>query len=205
MNPVTNPLTRLSLLLRMKDANDVALLDQARAEFFATYQPLVERWCRRCGLSPEDAHDVAVDVILKLFESVKTFRPERGTPFRGWLKVIVERAAIDAWRKAQRRPRLLTDAQLAALRSEESVGALCDELSRIGREDDDLAQEIVRRARARVKPHTWDAFYRHKILGEPAKEVGAALGISDNSVFVAANRVAEILREERTKLLEEST
>ena len=60
------PETRASLILRLRDAADVAAWD----EFMAIYGPLVYRLALRQGLQTADADDVVQQVFTAIAQSV---------------------------------------------------------------------------------------------------------------------------------------
>ena len=53
--------TSASLLVKIQDAQDTA----AWQRFFATYRPMIEGWCRGCGLPDADRDEVAGVVLLR--------------------------------------------------------------------------------------------------------------------------------------------
>ena len=76
------PETRASLIVRLRDAADVAVWD----EYVAIYGPLVYRLALRQGLQAADADDVVQQVFAAAAQSVHHWleKPQRGR-FRGWL------------------------------------------------------------------------------------------------------------------------
>ena len=86
------PETRASLILRLRDAADVAAWD----EFVEVYGPLVFRIAQRQGLQEADADDVVQQVFAAVAQSVSQWveRSERGR-FRGWLLRIARNIAIN--------------------------------------------------------------------------------------------------------------
>jgi RNA polymerase sigma factor (sigma-70 family) len=201
------PATRLTLICFLQDPEHARgagrTVEQAREQFYQLYQPVIVDWCLRFGLQWSDAEDVAQEVAGKLFEeALRSYRPGQ-TRFRSWLKTVVHHAAVDVLRGSARRPRLMEGERLESLRSAAGLAILGEELERALPAEFETYQEVVGRVRKRVKPHTWDAYYRVEILGkETAAQVAQDLGISVNSVHVAVNRVGAMLREERTKLLD---
>ena len=77
--------TRNSLLLRLRDRNDLLAWDQ----FVGLYAPLVYGFARRKGLQNADAADIAQDVMTSVAQQMKQWEydPNRGS-FRGWLFTI---------------------------------------------------------------------------------------------------------------------
>jgi RNA polymerase sigma-70 factor (ECF subfamily) len=199
------PGTRLSLIDLLQGSTDDTKMNQARDELFTAYHPVVLRWCQRCGLQPVDAEDVSQDLFLRLFKAIKSYVPPPSRPpggsFRCWLKTVVLHEVIDFWRGPNRRVNLLDNERLQSLCSNDSLSILHDGLvDAWDPERQEEVKEIVARVKARVKPHTWDAFERVVLGRQTAAEAAKDLGISEISVYVAVSRIKQKLRQERDKL-----
>jgi RNA polymerase sigma-70 factor (ECF subfamily) len=86
------PETRASLILRLRDAADVAAWD----EVVAVYGPLVFRMAQKQGLQPTDAEDAVQEVFAAVARSVDqwTQQSHKGR-FRSWLLGITRNIAIN--------------------------------------------------------------------------------------------------------------
>ena len=71
-----SPLTRASLLLRLRDWED----DISWGEFYRLYYKLIYRYSRRSGLNHSETEEVAQDVFHCVAESIANFSPQ---PNRG--------------------------------------------------------------------------------------------------------------------------
>ena len=71
----------------------------------------------------------------------------------------------------------------------------------------DHKQFLVRRAlelmQAEFQPATWKACWQAVVESRPATEIAAALGMTENAVFIAKCRVLGRLRKELAGLLDE--
>lgn len=182
--------TSMSLLGRMK-AND----EDAWRQVVHLYGPLVERWCRRYGLSEEDTADVFQETFRTVSRHIKDFSPARSVAsFRSWLKTIVRTRTIDFLRKANRNVDGAggTEAHLR-------ISNLADPLS----EDSDEETEaddalVVRRAMDMIKgefdPRNWEAFEEVALKGRSATEVAEEHGVAPQTVRQANYRIRRRLR-----------
>jgi RNA polymerase sigma-70 factor (ECF subfamily) len=186
------PATRLSLLVRLRDARD----DGAWSQFVDLYAPLVFGYARKQGLQDADAADLTQDVLQAVSGGIRRldYDPRRGS-FRGWLFTVV-RNKLRNFLAAQKRPGRGsgdTDAQL-----------LLQELP--AREDDQTSwwdQEYERRVfawaaeqvRGAFQESTWQAFWQTAVQGRTGPEVARQLGLSVAAVYLAKGRVMERLKQ----------
>ena len=76
--------TSISLLQRLK-ARD----ESGWQRLLTLYGPAVYGWCRKAGLSEQDAADVGQEVFAAVSRNIADFRRERpGDSFRGWVCII---------------------------------------------------------------------------------------------------------------------
>jgi RNA polymerase sigma-70 factor (ECF subfamily) len=169
------------------------------------YYPLVHEWCRRAGLQPADAADVAQEVFRALAGGVERFQRDEGrNSFRGWLFGITRRQLLAYHRHQRDRPAASggTEAQRRMVETPETP---CDERSDLSEAPGERAG-LVRRAlalvRRDVEEHTWQAFWRCAVEGHAPADVAADLGVSVNTVYLAKARLLRRLREEFGDLLE---
>ena len=200
--PIESQPTSLTLLERVRAGDEAGW-----EKFVLMYGPLVYSWCRRAGLSPEDAGDVSQDVFIKLSNKFDSFQNRRpGDSFRRWLKTVTNNRAKDIQRGQRDRPQArggtTAQLQMAAHPGGENY-ELCDE------SNDERAEEsnhLLRRAtelvRADFEPTTWQAFWQTVVESREIADVAADLQLSANAVRVAKSRVRARLRQEMAGLLE---
>jgi RNA polymerase sigma-70 factor (ECF subfamily) len=194
------PATRLSLLVRLRDARD----DGAWSQFVEIYAPLVYGFARKHGLQDADAADLTQDVLQAVSGGIRRldYDPRRGT-FRGWLFTVV-RNKLRNFLAAQGRPGRGT--------GDTDAQHLLQELP--DRAHDETAwwdQEYERRvfawaaeqARGAFRESTWQAFWQTAVEGKTGPAVARTLGLSVAAVYLAKGRVMTRLREIIQETLDE--
>lgn len=184
--------TRISLLVRLReDPAD----QQAWAEFVERYGRKVFAWCRVWKLQPADAEDVTQEVLVILSRRLRTFDYDPARSFRAWLKTVTQHAWND-WHAARQRPG--GGSGDSAVRDQlEQVEARNDLLRHLETAfDQEVLEEAETRVRARVQPHTWEAFQLLAREGLTGEEVARRLGMRSGAVFVAKSKVLKMLQEE---------
>jgi len=184
--------TPVTLLLRLRLRTD----QEAWRQFVRIYAPLMYSWARRLGFSPDDAKDRVQDAFLLLAEKLPHFRYDRARRFRAWLWTVF----LNRCRQVRRRLDILSEttcADLDNLQSDETI-AESDESEFRGH----LTRSAMELVRTEFPEHTWDAFWRHVALDEPASKVAQDLGISTDVVYQARTRVLRRLRQAFADLLE---
>ena len=175
--------------------------EDAWGVFLARYWPRIVEWAKRGGVGRDDAEQIASQVLLKLScgRALASFDRGQGR-FRPWLRKVVQRVAVDFLRKRSKIPgsvgRGEGEAPLDVLLDPTSLADLADELNHRLSRDLREAEAAVERVRARIRPETWDAYYRTAISGNSAVETADALGLSVPAVYMAKQRVGAMLREE---------
>ena len=145
--------TSITLMMRLRQA---PADPQAWEEFVRRYQPMIRDWCLRRGSKPEDAEDVAQEVLLKLLAAMKTFQYDPARSFRAWLKTVTHNAWHDFVKSHRRESTEDPDRFQAILDSRTALDDLGSWMEdAFERELLDLA---MRRVERRVKPANWRAF-----------------------------------------------
>ncbi len=187
--------TRPSLLLRIRDAGDAA----AWSEFAELYGPIIRGYCRRRGLQPADADDVAQEVLARVARAIGAFRyePDRGR-FRDWLGTVARNQITRFLEVHGRQPRAPRHDDTAALieTSSEDPEWSAEFHARI-------LEAALGRIRPDFEPTTWVAFTSIWGAGRPAPEVARELGLTIDAVYAAKSRVLRRLRDEVLALAED--
>ncbi|MGA2796091.1 MAG: sigma-70 family RNA polymerase sigma factor [Thermoguttaceae bacterium] len=194
------------------DSNSVSstLLDQLRAgrpeaweRFVRLYSPVIYRWCRRSGLTADDAADVFQEVLSAVMLHLSDFRRDKPQDsFSGWLAAITRNKVRDLYRrrhgKAEARggstaQRLIAEIPQPPQPSEEFIRPDAESAAWLSRRTLDLI-------RAEFENRTWEAFWRVTIQGQPSSQVAEDLQMSIPAVYTAKSRVLRRLRQVMAEL-----
>jgi RNA polymerase sigma-70 factor (ECF subfamily) len=187
-----SPLTRASLLVRIRDANNHV----AWREFMQLYGPVIYGFARKRGLQDADAADLMQDVLRSVSAAIGRLDYDRrqGT-FRGWLYTITRNKIFNFLSARKIRPRGSGDS---------TTNQLLDEHPDPSGETDQWETEYQRRlvalAMDRIKGEfqdtTWRAFWLTAVEGVAASEAAQQVGLSPGAVYVAKSRVLARLKDE---------
>jgi RNA polymerase sigma factor (sigma-70 family) len=190
------PITRASLLVRIRDARD----QEAWRLFVQIYAPVVYGYARERGLQDADAADLTQEVLQAVSASADRldYDPQRGS-FRGWLFTVAHHKLHDLLARQRRQGRGSGDTGIQE----------CLEAQPARAEDQDLwDQEYEQRlfhwaaeqVRHRFQDSTWQAFWQTAVEGKSSKEAAAQLGLTVAAVYLAKSRVMARLREQIQQL-----
>jgi RNA polymerase sigma-70 factor (ECF subfamily) len=185
--------TSASLLERLRRPED----REAWAQFVRLYTPLLYYWARRVGLQQHDAADLVQDVFAVLFQKLPEFTYDRGRNFRSWLRTVT----LNRWRSDRRRQagqrRADPDAHMSDLAAPDGLEVF---------EENEYRRQVVGRALELIEcdfqPVTWKAFWEFVVVGRPAAQVAAELGLTQGAVRAAKFRIMCRLQEELAGLVD---
>ncbi len=185
--------TPASLLEQVRNPAD----QEAWRRFVTHYTPLLYHWARGLGLRTAAAADLVQDVFITLLRNLPEFRYDRHKSFRGWLRAV----ALNKWRDDRRRRLSSPTEENYGPPPEPPApdGALVFEEAEYHKY---LAIHALRVMQAEFRPATWKACWEHVVVGRPAAEVAAELGVTVNAVYLAKCHVLSRLREEMAGLLD---
>ena len=187
-----------SVLERARQGDDAAFQRIAQL-----YTGLVYHWCRRNGLSPEDAEDVGQQVFLAVSRNLDGFRREKpGDSFRGWLRIITRSRIADHFRENSGRE--------TAGGGDSSWNVSSPELPDDADESRHveivmLYERAVTFVRSEFAESDFQAFHQVIVEGAAPKDVAAKLGVSLNSIYIAKSRILKRLRDEFGELLDDGS
>lgn len=186
------PETRASLILRLKNAEDVA----AWNDFVAIYAPVIFRVACRHGFQIADAENLIQEVLLSISRALPQWlqRNNRGS-FRAWLLKIARNEAVDTLTRRATRP--LGKDGLEAERLLAEVPDHCSDLS--SQFDLEYEQAVFQWAAAQVSDSvsdtTWQSFWLTHVEGLSVDRVAQQLNMRTGTVYVARGRVMNRIQE----------
>jgi RNA polymerase sigma-70 factor (ECF subfamily) len=185
------PLTRPSLLVRLRDKRDEA----AWALFVRLYGPLVFRYGQRSGLQDADAADLTQDVLCSVSAAAGRleYDPQRGT-FRGWLFTLARRRLCDLRTRQARQPRGSGDTDALQRLDEQPAREEVDQWDREYQQHLFLA--AAEEVRPAFQPKTWQAFWQTAIEGKSGQDVARELGLTLAAVYLAKSRIMARLKQQ---------
>lgn len=178
--------THPSLLIRLRNPAD----QQAWAEFYERYTPMIRGWCRHWF--PRETDDMVQEVFTRLVSCLKGFEYEPGKGrFRGYLKTVTKRLMADLKERPARTPVIDDEEMLIEIEARQD---LLDRLATMF--DLDLLDQAKERVRGRVEGRTWLAYVGTAEECRKPAEVARALGMKVGAVFQAKHSVIKQLRRE---------
>ncbi|HMC64290.1 MAG TPA: sigma-70 family RNA polymerase sigma factor [Gemmataceae bacterium] len=186
------PITRPSLLIRIRDAQDA----EAWQQFVGLYAPVIYGYLRKRGLQDADAADLTQDALRTVAVSAGRldYDPQRGK-FRGWLFTLVHRKLLDFLASKGRRLQGTGDTGVH-LRLAEEPAPPADEESLWNEEyERQLLARAIDQVRDDFHEQTWQAFWLTAMEGKKAKEAAEQLGLSVTAVYMAKSRVTTELKK----------
>jgi len=188
--------TRISLLLRIRNATDAA----AWMQFDAIYRPLLYRFATARGVEHAAAEDVVQHCMVAVSEHIRGFEydPTRGR-FKGWLRTLVNNKIRNLVRDQRDQIAQTRDFNIADAR-EDAPDDLFEKVWL-----DEHLKHALRTVKADVEPGTFAAFQAYVIEERPIEEVCATCNMNANQVHAIKWRVTRKLREAMADLAGDET
>ncbi len=170
----------------------VAADQSAWNELVDKYANTIYSWCLKYGVPPNDARDVVQEVLSAVMANLEQYRHDRDTDtFRGWLRQITARKALDEERRRKRRVGVAEGGSEALVR----LHSLPSPREEEG--DLDWRQAEIDRLRAEVSDRDW-IICREMVNGtSTAHELAARYDLKLATVYVIRSRVIRHLRANR--------
>jgi RNA polymerase sigma-70 factor (ECF subfamily) len=170
--------------------------DTAWEELIRVYTRRVYGLCYRFTGKDAEAQDLAQEVFLRVFRTLKTFRAEEGS-FATWLTRVTRNLLIDHYRRTrQDRVTGSIEEQLATLEEGLSVSTRADSAI-AGRE----ASELLQAALQKLSPDLRETVILRDLQEMEYREIALVLKVPEGTVKSRLNRgraeLARILRKQK--------
>ncbi|MEZ6063919.1 MAG: sigma-70 family RNA polymerase sigma factor [Planctomycetaceae bacterium] len=193
---MTEPETRPSLMLRVRDPADHEAWDQ----FSDLYRPVIRRMAMTKGMQDADAEDLAQQVLLAIAGAIARWEhdPDRAT-FRTWLHRVTRNAILNA----------ITRGVPDVGSGDEQTHQFLEQRPASSGPDSDLLQIEYRREvfcaaageiRHEFSDETWMSFWLTAVEGKDVDDAAAELGRTRGSVYASRSRVMKRLRQKVEEL-----
>lgn len=189
--------TSVSLIVRVREGDPAGW-----KRFVMLYSPMIYGWCRKSGLQPVDAEDVAQETFSSVANSIGRFSHNGSAgSLRGWLWTITRNKILDHHRNHEHRPAVLggTDFRMVIENQAESPE---EELPGDSADDRELFLRALGLLRSEFQEQTWQAFWRLTVERTTAAQIGVELGMTKKAVRQAKYRVIQRLRAEFGEILD---
>lgn len=189
--PVSSTETRASLILRLRNVDDVAAWD----EFTELYGPVVFRVARGRGFQTADAENLVQEVLFAVAQSVSRWleREDRGS-FRAWLLKIARFEAADMLTRRATRPLGQDGVEGARLLGQvPSPDDISSQLELAYRRA--VFEWAGEKARDMVEETTWQAFWLTHVEGVSIAEAARRLGTRAGNIYFGRSRVMARIKE----------
>lgn len=190
---LTVPIGALSSVWQQRQASldaDAQLVERCLSGNEAAWEDLVRLHskrvyaiCYRFTGSDGEAQDIAQEVFLRVFQSLKSFRAGEGS-FQVWLARLTRNLLIDHYRKGRmaRASESIED-QLAVLEEKSAIGSRTDGMLE-GRE----ASEVLQTALQKLSPELREAVVLRDLEELEYREIAGVLRVPEGTVKSRINR-----------------
>jgi RNA polymerase sigma-70 factor (ECF subfamily) len=190
--------TRATLIERLKNWED----QSSWQDFFETYWKLIYGVARKSGLPENDAQDVVQETMLSVAKHMPNFKDDPATgSFKAWLHTLVRWRITDHLRKHRPVPGHmdLTPEQSWALKEIPDAGQTVDQIYEEEWQKN-LLEAAIAKVKVRLDPQKYQIFDFYVNKGWPPEKVATAFNISVNQVYVAKNRITDMIKAEIKRL-----
>ncbi len=185
--------TRPSLLLRIRDPSDAA----AWRTFDQVYRPMLVRFGRACGLTHDDAEDVAQQCLAAVSDKIAEFDydPRKGR-FKGWLRTLVNNRV-----RNMLRTRKVHQADTADFERGAAPGDSPEEIfERIWLEEH--LWHCLREVQTEVEETTYRVYEAYVVREWPLQRVCDEFGLEANNVYTIKWRITQRVAAKMKELID---
>ncbi len=187
MNTVTST-TLLDALLQADDSD-------GWKHFHERYWPMIVAFARKQGLADNDAEDVGQETVMAFVQSYGKGGFDRGKGrLRSWLFGIASHKCIDVLRRLMREnvvcPETSGTCFLDRIPSADEMKKTWTAAWQQG-----VLKACLQEVAQEVQPKTYQAFDLYVLQNWSVEDVARKLGMTENAVYIAKNRVLSRARE----------
>lgn len=186
--------TRKTLLMRAKNRND----QDAWEEFVEVYRRFIYHVLNRMNVNENDFDDMVQEVLLRLWEKLGTYDPEKAR-FRSWLSFVIRNIVINSIRKKSlhvEKMEQLTD-QLSSKSSQTEVEKMIEREWKL--HVSNMAMTAIKELFSGKAVQVFEL----SLQGLDNAQISVKLGIGQNSVKVLKSRVKSRYMAEVQRLITE--
>jgi RNA polymerase sigma-70 factor (ECF subfamily) len=190
--------TSKSLLLEISRGEDAAW-----ARFSRLYEPMIRGWLLRHLVAPQEADDLAQDVLTRVFESIAGFQHGgRNGSFRSWLRVITVNRAREFWRAGKLRAKAPGGSEFLQVvqQLEDPDSAVSSEWN--ATHDQHVLNRLLALLETDFEPTTVTLFRKLVFEQVSFQKVAEEFSVSIPALYSMKSRVLKRLREEAAGLLD---
>jgi RNA polymerase sigma-70 factor (ECF subfamily) len=186
--PLTEQEQQASLVRRCVEGDGAAWGDLVRLHNRRVYNI-----CYRFTGSPDDAEDLAQEVFIKVYRTLKTYDSSKGA-FTTWVTTVTRNLLVDHFRRSKHER--VTDSLDAPASADSDAGSttrgdLIEDTAavspdqKVGRSD---TQKLVQQALQKLSPDLREAVILRDLQDMDYKEIAAALHVPEGTVKSRINR-----------------
>ncbi len=146
--------------------------------------------CYRFTGSQDDAEDLAQEVFIKMYRTLKSYDADKGS-FMTWVATLTRNLLVDHFRKSKQDR--VTDSMDEPLSADEDSIALSERLEDVGPTPDARlqtreTQEMVQKALQKLSPELREAVILRDLQDMDYREIALALKVPEGTVKSRINR-----------------
>ncbi|NQZ57277.1 MAG: RNA polymerase sigma factor [Lentisphaeraceae bacterium] len=188
--------TRQTLIQRAHDPQDHNAWD----DFVSYYQTFIRMVLQKSKISINESDDLVQDILLKVWKGLPNYEYRQGkAKFRSWLSKIIRNTTINFLVRVKSK-----DADNVELDERTLLPVSEAEIEKVI--NNEWVTHLTQMAMEKVKEvFSGQAIsvFELSMKGKSAREIGAELSITEESVFVLRSRIKKRLRREISKLRSE--
>jgi RNA polymerase sigma-70 factor (ECF subfamily) len=178
----------------------------AWSTFVQLYGPVVYKWCRKDGLSEDQAADVGQEVFRAVSTSIQRFHRSPQGKFLGWLRTITRFKVADHFRQSAQNPQAVGGTAFLSVISGITSEVDVSQTESLDEPDAAEANAVVTERmlaliQSKFSQQAWTAFWETAVNGRTANDVAEELRMTAMAVRKAKSRVLGRLKSELGDLL----